>query len=337
MDKPNLFEIATKELSQDGFFTWLIDWAHPDCAQYNLELHKAGQGFVRLLLDQPDDFEITDVQSCRQHLNIDVWVKVNHDTVIVIEDKTGSGQHSDQLARYREDAQDDSPDCKVVCVYLKTGNESRASLKSVTSQGYRVIDRQGLLAFFGKHTAQSDIYNDFMDKWTAFDDCVKRYRTLPIGKWGNEQLEGFYQMLEERLGDTVGYWGYVSTPSGGFMGFGWHWLAWKEKFSAYLQLEDGKLCFKMEAEPDESYDEVKDAQIALYAALEHTAETEGRKEIQRPSRLRVGTWMTCGIIQREDWMGADTDILDEEKVVATLKEYETFFDRCVTQDSPTPA
>jgi hypothetical protein len=333
MNKPNLFEIATKELSQDGFFTWLIDWAHPDCAQYNLELHKAGQGFVRLLLDKPDDFEITDVQSRRQHLNIDVWVKVNHDTVIVIEDKTGSGQHSDQLARYREDAQDDSPDCKVVCVYLKTGNESQASLKGVTSQGYRVIDRQRLLTFFGGHTTQSDIYNDFVDKWTAFDNCVKRYRTLPIGKWGNDQLEGFYQMLEERLDNVVG-WGYVSNHSGGFVGLWWYWLAWKEKFSVYLQLEDGKLCFKLEPYIKYPDEEVKAAQVELWSVLKKMAEIEGRKEIQRPSRLRVGTWMTCGIIKREDWMGADTDTLDEEKVVAKLKEYEAFLDRCVTQGSP---
>ncbi len=27
--KPNLFKIATKELSQGAFFTWLLQWADP--------------------------------------------------------------------------------------------------------------------------------------------------------------------------------------------------------------------------------------------------------------------------------------------------------------------
>jgi hypothetical protein len=30
MSKPNIFKISTKELSQDGFFTWLILWAKPE-------------------------------------------------------------------------------------------------------------------------------------------------------------------------------------------------------------------------------------------------------------------------------------------------------------------
>ncbi len=38
MSKPNLFQIATKELSQDGFFTWLIQWA--DSTYFN---NKCGQ------------------------------------------------------------------------------------------------------------------------------------------------------------------------------------------------------------------------------------------------------------------------------------------------------
>ena len=31
--KPNLFEIATKELSQDGFLTWLIRYADPEAKE----------------------------------------------------------------------------------------------------------------------------------------------------------------------------------------------------------------------------------------------------------------------------------------------------------------
>ena len=33
--KPNLFSIATKELSQDAFITWLLQWADDSCFKEN--------------------------------------------------------------------------------------------------------------------------------------------------------------------------------------------------------------------------------------------------------------------------------------------------------------
>jgi len=32
--KPNIFRLATKELSQDGFFTWLLQWADNNHKQH---------------------------------------------------------------------------------------------------------------------------------------------------------------------------------------------------------------------------------------------------------------------------------------------------------------
>lgn len=36
---PNLFDIATSELSQDAFITWLLRWASPEFAQADAALH----------------------------------------------------------------------------------------------------------------------------------------------------------------------------------------------------------------------------------------------------------------------------------------------------------
>ncbi len=33
--KPNLFSLATKELSQDAFLAWLLQWADPKCRKCN--------------------------------------------------------------------------------------------------------------------------------------------------------------------------------------------------------------------------------------------------------------------------------------------------------------
>ena len=49
MNRPNLFRIATSELSQDAFLVWLIQWADPSTMQYDPALCTAGQDFIRLL------------------------------------------------------------------------------------------------------------------------------------------------------------------------------------------------------------------------------------------------------------------------------------------------
>ena len=50
MKKPNIFDISTKELSQDAFITWLILWADKEATQYDVELNKCGIDFVKELI-----------------------------------------------------------------------------------------------------------------------------------------------------------------------------------------------------------------------------------------------------------------------------------------------
>jgi len=329
MNKPNLFQIATSELSQDGFFTWLISWADGGNAQHNPELHKVAQGFVRLLLGKADDFEITKVIAKRQYEKIDIWVAVNDAFNVIIEDKTNTGQHSHQLARYREIAQAfcEKNNRQLVCVYLKTGNESKASLAPVSKNGYTIIDRAKLVGFFEKHHVQNDIYTDFVSHLKSIDERGMRYRTLPVGEWTYTDWEGFYQLLENKL--NVGGWNYVANASGGFLGLYWCHL-WVEhnNSSPYLQIEQGDLCFKVSIDGKDRRKQ-KAVRTEWFSTLMRIARQEGRSEIRKPARFGAGTTMTCAIVRRMDWLGADNDLLDEEAVVARLKGYEQFLDKCV--------
>lgn len=47
--QPNIFDYATKELLQDVFFTWLLQWAKNENSVYNQNLHETSKDFVRLL------------------------------------------------------------------------------------------------------------------------------------------------------------------------------------------------------------------------------------------------------------------------------------------------
>ncbi len=66
--KPNIFRLATKELSQDGFFTWLLQWADHDLGRYDQQLNETAKDFVRLLLGQTPDFQINKVEAGRQSM-----------------------------------------------------------------------------------------------------------------------------------------------------------------------------------------------------------------------------------------------------------------------------
>ena len=67
--KPNLFSIATKELSQDAFITWLLQWADDSFMKENQSLCTAGKEFIKKLLSfkyKIKTDEIRKVNACRQ-------------------------------------------------------------------------------------------------------------------------------------------------------------------------------------------------------------------------------------------------------------------------------
>ena len=167
--KPNLFQFATKELSQDAFLAWLLSWADTACEQYDTTLHEAAAAFVGKLISLKDGspVEIKQIKARRQYENIDVWCEVNESHVILIEDKVYSGQHSNQLARYREFA---LARCRehareLVCIYIKTQSDSEANLNAVKQQGFEVFSRRELLSFLDTYPQiNNDIYIDFRER-----------------------------------------------------------------------------------------------------------------------------------------------------------------------------
>ena len=125
--KPNLFRLATKELSQDAFFAWFLQWGNSECKAHNPDLNSIAQDFIRFLINQQhhtSNLQIKNVSAGRQWKNIDIWAEVNSEYYIVIEDKTTSLEHSNQLIRYKDIVIQEYPNHKHVFIYLKTGNES---------------------------------------------------------------------------------------------------------------------------------------------------------------------------------------------------------------------
>lgn len=98
---PNIFNYATSELSQDAFILWLLDWANPQYAKYDKALCDTAQDFVRLLLDK-EDLKITSVECKKQEHHIDVFAIINEEYALLVEDKTNTSEHGNQIQRYYE-------------------------------------------------------------------------------------------------------------------------------------------------------------------------------------------------------------------------------------------
>src|SRR5215218_8237195 len=101
--RPNLFDFATSELSQDAALCWLLSWADVSNKEACAPLHKTGLGLLGLIYSKFDTSAPRDprVEVAKQIGGIDILCLVDGKTAVIIEDKVGTTQHSDQLARYK--------------------------------------------------------------------------------------------------------------------------------------------------------------------------------------------------------------------------------------------
>ena len=255
-DIPNIFSYATSELSQDAMIAWLLQWASPEYREADPDLHRTGKEFVRLLAGKSDDFHIESVDVGRQWENIDIWAEINDNTFLIIEDKTGTTIHDDQLERYKISVKREYSGKRTdLCyAYVKTSEEPRSVLMSIEQSGFKTISRAEILRCLNGYRGNDTLMVSYRKHLQGIEDSVMSYKTLPEKKWGWNAWQGFYKELESRV--DIDSWGYVANPSGGFLGAWWHFIDEKD-CTMYLQLEQGKLCFKISYEGEGDRSEVR--------------------------------------------------------------------------------
>ena len=223
IERPNLFQLATEELSQDAFLTWLLQWAAPMQRANDRHLSECDRQFVALLLNEKPNFKVTSIKAGRQWNNVDVWAEINSNTLLLIEDKKHAGQHGGQLETYRamagawcEHPERGQP-WRLVCVYLKTGNEAASGLAVIQRKGYNTVGRAALVALFEQHRLiTNEIFLDFLAYLNALDGAAAGYLNKPWNHWHNGDWEGFYLWLDTQSGVQKDKWFWVDNSSGGF-------------------------------------------------------------------------------------------------------------------------
>ncbi len=323
---PNLFQFATGELSQDAFIAWLISWANPEYASRNTALHETGVELLNTLLEKtghPRPEQITSVDVQMQVKNIDLLVMINGTIPLVIEDKTFTSDHSGQLERYLDEIRTLCPNFtgEIPAIYFKTGDQS--NYRSAEQAKYTVFNRSDFLKLLQSGVERgvtSDIFINYRDHLKQLDNEVESYGSVLVKDWKPKWngWVGFFKLLQQKLGG--GEWGYVPTVSGGFMCIHWHHSNPTPElpdFELYLQLEEAKLCFKIQVldvkqqavQWEKWHKKLKDASDDL------------RFPFNRPARRKNGNWMTVGF--NDDYLQEQPNgKLDIDATVAVLKKAE---------------
>ena len=321
---PNIFSFATSELSQDAMFAYLIKWADPKNMSFDKEMCQLGQSFLKLLTSS-EKLIINSVEVGRQWKNIDIWVEINHDTILIIEDKTNTSIHDNQLDRYRAIIEEEYKGKRNIQLfsYVKTGNEPKVVLEDIKKKGYNTINRSQVLAVLKTYSGNNPIVLNYKDSLQALEDATNSYKNTSINKWNGEAWQGFYMDIEKHCHDIE--WGYVPNPSGGFWGAWWHKKGPQSNgnLEMYLQFEESKLCIKI------CYDGLENKTIIRNKCYETLIETAAQEapEIVRPDRFGAGTYMTIGVVKSEHLFGDNN--IDVQDILTKLSKYEEIVDRTV--------
>jgi hypothetical protein len=337
--KNNLFRYATSELSQDAFLCWLLSFAleraKPDralqaCAKELLEL------FVPALKGRL--FVLTDVERQSGHVDVLLTVVSGSQTYkVIVEDKTFTGEHDNQLQRYLTQLQACWPECVVCGVYYKMGFQS--DLSAVRAAGYQIVTRAQMLKLMAGYADQtkSEIFLDYYAWWNEYHQQTLRYRELPLDQWNSEQIFGFYDDLQtsgfaESRHVWMGY-DYVANKKGGFDGL---WTGLQDDHvkilgiscALYLQIEPewnaelGERVFpirlKLSLEPAEGQ-QVSAGKIrnrVIYDEAGRYYLTDFR--FQRPKRLGSGMHMSIGEYERPS---GKTAAQFQEILSAAIEDY----------------
>ena len=321
---PNIFSFATSELSQDAMFAYLIKWADPRNMSIDKDMCQLGQSFLELLTSS-DNLIINSVEVGRQWRNIDIWVEINHDTILIIEDKTNTSIHDNQLDRYRAIIEEEYNGKRNIQLftYVKTGNEPKAVLEEIKKKGYKTISRAQILAVLNTYRGNNPIVLNYKDSLQALEDATNSYIKSPIDIWNGEAWQGFYMEIERHCHDIQ--WGYVPNPSGGFWGAWWHFKSPENNgnLEMYLQFEEAKMCIKICYDGSENKTVIRNK--CFDVLMENAAQIS--PEIVRPDRFGAGTFMTIGVVKPEHLFG--DKIINVPEILTRLRRYEEIVDRTI--------
>ena len=227
----NIFSFATNELSQDAFICWCLNWINMPVRDDNASGRQFGARFLSRLLNEAYDVsKVNQVYIFRQLLNIDVLVLVPElQVAIIIEDKTSSQEHGNQINRYKYllSKTFESNQYNGLDIYQHLSDDKKekqqkrdetACWGAVNSIRWALRDEPGKLDLskYTIHTTylKTDWFND--DDWHTVQELEKEPKVntyvdgpeflsllLSCREWNNPILMSFVDYLSSKIRATI--------------------------------------------------------------------------------------------------------------------------------------
>ena len=260
MERNNIFNFATSELSQDAFICWLCNWVNFDdniLSEDEKKLKLLATEFIEKMLGEK--LEDRKVSIKRQYQKIDVLLEIQNktefitneneknpvvDIYVIIEDKVGTGLHGNQQETYRnliskKNKKDNGSRAKIKVVYYKIYDED--NMERLKENGIDIIfGRKDILELSKKYENSIDnvIFKNYYDYLSNIEEDINSYEKKKLEDWNSNCYIGFFKELKNEgsyLEHADGRkkdcsWKYVSNKSGGFMGMWWFPLKMEEVF-----------------------------------------------------------------------------------------------------------
>ena len=262
MERNNIFNFATSELSQDAFICWLCNWVNfddNDLSEDEKKLKELATEFIEKMLGEK--LEDRKVNIKRQYQKIDVLLEIQNktnqvvDMYVIIEDKVGTGLHSNQIEGYTKlISEKNKSKAQIKTVYYKTYDED--NMENLKENGVDVIfGREKILELFGKYkdNIKDSIFRNYYDYLDNIETDVNSYVEKNLEDWNSNCYIGFFKKLKNEknlLEHAIGRqkdcsWGYVNNSSGGFMGMWWFPLS-EEKINKLTETSDEDIYLQIE-------------------------------------------------------------------------------------------
>jgi len=185
----NLFNFATSELSQDAILCWLLSWSDREKSlqNENSELRTISKNLILLFLHQHDKYKtitFDDIEYAhhlkQQYHKTDVYFQVKltkweKSVSFIVEDKTNTSHHSNQLNTYLERIKKDNiEEHDTIGIYFKTGFINNVD-KDLPEQ-YKLVTNSMFNDFLNAQSCTNEIFNEYKSYFNAYQIAFE----LPI-------------------------------------------------------------------------------------------------------------------------------------------------------------
>ncbi len=203
----NIFDFATKELSQDAFLSWFIaSYDEPEVSEYSYEFINFLTGYH--FINVGDIKKVAIKQQCDGiDVVVDFWTNDDLHYVLIIEDKTTSSAHTSQLEKYAKtmDGWNNNEEGYINRrrkVFYKVNHLTDQDKKELEignkkydeSDKWRVFDINKIYSFFSNiKETESQILNSYALHIKQIYKDLNEVSDLTINEWNYVNFETFFR------------------------------------------------------------------------------------------------------------------------------------------------